>query len=311
MKKVLLDTDIGTEVDDAIALAYLLANPECELLGITTGTGEAVKRAQLASVFCKIADKDIPIHPGCELPLLVPQMEKYAPQASILKNWPHDTDFKRYSAVPFMQQIIHDNPGEVHILAIQPLTNLAALFAIDPEIPSLLAGLTMMCGSPVQRRYDNATEGLSAMDRNDLMRLLTSRGTLENNAVMDPHATSLVYRAEIKNHYSVGINCSSVPVMTPAEAEKAFTHPLLKAVYAIASEWFKDDPRVSMHDPLAAVCLFHDDVVEFETGEVSVELDSKMLSGFTFYRPCPDGRHRMSIKVDEKAFFKHLLAPFT
>lgn len=60
-EKIMLDTDIGTEVDDAITLAYLLANPDAEILGITTVTGEAVERAKLASVLCKIAGKDIPI----------------------------------------------------------------------------------------------------------------------------------------------------------------------------------------------------------------------------------------------------------
>lgn len=57
MERIILDTDIGTEVDDAITLAYLLANPEAELLGITTVAGEAVERAKLASVLCKIAGK--------------------------------------------------------------------------------------------------------------------------------------------------------------------------------------------------------------------------------------------------------------
>ena len=48
--KVLLDTDIGSDIDDAVCLAYLLANPACELLGITTVTGDTVKRASMASV---------------------------------------------------------------------------------------------------------------------------------------------------------------------------------------------------------------------------------------------------------------------
>ena len=39
-EKILLDTDIGSDIDDAVCLAYLLANPACELLGITTVTGE-------------------------------------------------------------------------------------------------------------------------------------------------------------------------------------------------------------------------------------------------------------------------------
>ena len=52
--KVLLDTDIGSDIDDALCLAYLLAQPECELLGITTVTGDVEKRAMLASAQCKV-----------------------------------------------------------------------------------------------------------------------------------------------------------------------------------------------------------------------------------------------------------------
>ena len=55
--KVLLDTDIGSDIDDAICLAYLLAHPDCDLVGITTVSGEPVKRAMLASAVCKAAGK--------------------------------------------------------------------------------------------------------------------------------------------------------------------------------------------------------------------------------------------------------------
>ena len=44
-QKILLDTDIGSDIDDCITLSYLLAQPECELVGITTVTGEPHKRA--------------------------------------------------------------------------------------------------------------------------------------------------------------------------------------------------------------------------------------------------------------------------
>jgi len=46
MTKVLLDTDIGTDIDDAVCLAYLLQRPDCELLGITTVTGQPVERIE-------------------------------------------------------------------------------------------------------------------------------------------------------------------------------------------------------------------------------------------------------------------------
>ncbi len=50
---VLLDTDIGSDIDDAVALAYLLRQPRCELLGITTVSGEPDKRAMLADAVCR------------------------------------------------------------------------------------------------------------------------------------------------------------------------------------------------------------------------------------------------------------------
>ncbi len=88
--KIFLDTDIGTDIDDALCLLYLLANPDCELLGITTVTGESEKRAMLASSLCKLVGKDIPIFPGTENPLIIQQQQKEASQAKSLNKWLHD-----------------------------------------------------------------------------------------------------------------------------------------------------------------------------------------------------------------------------
>src|SRR5438309_6292807 len=111
--KLLLDTDIGGDIDDAVCLAYLLAQPECELLGITTVSGEAEKRAMLASVLCKVAGKHIPIFPGAEVPLLTPQKQPEASQAIALQKWDHDKKFPRGYAVEFLRQAIHAHPVEV------------------------------------------------------------------------------------------------------------------------------------------------------------------------------------------------------
>ena len=61
LKKVLFDTDIGSDIDDAVALAWLLANDDCDLVGITTVSGQPVERAKLASVLCEVSEQDIPI----------------------------------------------------------------------------------------------------------------------------------------------------------------------------------------------------------------------------------------------------------
>jgi len=79
--KVVLDTDIGSAIDDALCLAYLLANPECELLGITTVSSQAEVRAALASVLCIVAGKSVPIYPGCDKSLLPAPQQPQAPHA--------------------------------------------------------------------------------------------------------------------------------------------------------------------------------------------------------------------------------------
>src|SRR5512141_355591 len=116
MTKILLDTDIGTDVDDAVALAYLLSHPDCELLGITTVTGEADKRASLASVVCKAAGKEIPIYPGADRPMHGEQRQPVAQQAVVLPNWPHETEFPLNQAVDFLANAIRSYPGEVTLL---------------------------------------------------------------------------------------------------------------------------------------------------------------------------------------------------
>src|SRR5690554_7457254 len=91
--KVLLDTDIGSDIDDAVCLAYLLAHPDCDLLGITTVTGEGTRRAMLASALCRVANRDVPIYIGAETPLLIDQRQPNAPRSeehtSELQSRPH------------------------------------------------------------------------------------------------------------------------------------------------------------------------------------------------------------------------------
>src|SRR5262245_2409808 len=130
--KILLDTDIGSDIDDAVCLAYLLARDDCDLLGITTVTGEPVKRAMLTDALCKQAGKTVPIYPGIEAPLLIEGQQPQVPQADALAKWPHAEDYPRGEAIEFLRRTIHAHPSEITLLTIGPLTNIALLFAVDP-----------------------------------------------------------------------------------------------------------------------------------------------------------------------------------
>jgi purine nucleosidase len=289
--KVLLDTDIGSDIDDAVCLAYLLAQPECELLGITTVSGEPERRAMLASALCNVAGKQIPIFPGAEAPLLSSQRQPRAPQAAALSRWAHKNAFVRGQAIEFMRQTICSHPGEVTLLAIGPLTNVALLFAVDPAIPTLLKRLVLMCGVFTNR--------------------LPRVGPLEWNAICDPHAAAMVYRASATIHRSIGLDVTCQVTMDAREVRERFTAELLRPVLDFAEVWFSERPRITFHDPLAAATIFDEQICACERGMVEVELASERLSGLTHWTPGgADARHEVALEVDETRFFEHYFSVF-
>jgi len=288
--KILLDTDIGSDIDDAVCLAYLLANPDCDLLGITTVTGDAENRGRMASALCKVAGKEVPIHLGAEQPMLIAQKQPNATQAKALTRWPHEVDFPKGGAVEFLRHTIRAHPGEITLLAIGPLTNIAALFTADPEIPKLLKGLVMMCGV-----FTNKLAGI---------------GPLEWNAMLDPVATAIVYHAGVKIHRSIGLDVTEQVRMAPAEVRQRFQVPLLRPVLDFAEVWFTHRDSITFHDPLAAVTLFDETVCGFERGKVEVELKSERLAGLTHWKADPEGPHEVALKVDQQRFFEKYFSVF-
>ena len=288
MKKVLLDTDIGSDIDDAIALAYLLAQPECELLGITTVSGQSLERAMLCDAQCKAAGRDIPIFPGVEPPIHGPQRQPIARQYAALERWPHRADFPRGEAVEFLRRTIRQHPGEVTLISIGPLTNVGLLFAVDPEIPGLLKELVMMCGVFTYQ--------------------MPNIGPIEWNARCDPDATAIVYRAPVKVHRSIGLDVTFQVTMSVDEMKERFAQaPLLRPVLDFAKVWADNNgqSRLVYHDPLAAATVFDDGICRFERGDVTVDLDSKVMTGITYWEKNAAGAHEVALQVDRDGFFRH------
>ncbi len=295
--KILLDTDIGSDIDDAVCLAYLLANPDCDLLGITTVTGDTIQRASLASALCRVAGKTVPIFPGRTQPLVIPQKQPLVPQAAALPRWAHDTDFPKGEAVAFLRQTIRAHPGEVTLLAIGPMTNVAALFAADEEIPSLLKALVLMCG-----RFSNGVAGLTLR---------------EWNAMLDPEGTAIVYAARPPVHRSIGLDVTTQVRMPAGEVRRRFGQSrLLRPVLDFAEVWFENIAHITFHDPLAAAAIFDESLCGYERGRVLVEQQSESLAGLTHWNPAAankaetDAPHEVALTVRPEAFFEHYFSFF-
>ena len=285
MTKILLDTDIGSDIDDAVALAYLLSHADCELLGITTVTGQADRRASLASLLCRAAGRDIPIYPGAELPMQGEQRQPLAQQAGALSRWPHAASFPMNQAVDFLANTIRDTPGEITLLAIGPLTNIGILFSTYPDVPERLAGFVMMGGT-----FDDDP---------------TQKDRAEWNVVCDPWAAELTYKASVRLHRSVGLNVTQKVRMSVEQVRRRFTALLLLPVLDLAEIWFAEShPSMTFHDPLAAATIFEPDLCTYQQGMVTVENTQRpgktMFSQVQKYAP-----HQVAMTVDVDRYFEH------
>ena len=289
--KVILDTDIGSDIDDAVCLAYLLAQMQrgaCELLGVTTVSGGVVPRAQMASAQCLVAGLDVPIYPGIEGPLFGPQRQPYVPQAAALAQWPHARDFPRGEAIEFLRRTIRRYPQEVILLTIGPLTNAGLLYAVDPEAASLLKAHVLMGG---------------------VFNLPTKA---EWNALCDPHATALVCNADVPSQRFIGLDVTTQVTMDAPEVRARFgEHELLHPVLDFAEVWFRERQVITFHDPLAAVTIFDPEVCQFSPGHVTAELEG--VAGRTTFKPAAAGEvthQEVAFGVDPERFFCSYFAAF-
>lgn len=290
--KLLLDTDIGSDIDDAICLAYLLMHPECDLLGITTVSGEPQKRAALASAICRHIGKDVPIYPGADHPLIIDQRQTKAQQGVQLKNWSHQKNFPPKQAVSFLAERILANPNEVTLLTIGPLTNIALLFSIYPEVAPALGTIVIMGGH--------------FLNGDDVKR------TQEWNILLDPHAARIVYQTSVSLHQSIGLDVTKKVRLAVEEIQDRFTHPALAPVIDFAQIWFDDNQAIIFHDPLAAVSIFDPDVCEFQEGRVGIKINPEtgLLTETTFDLRDDLRPHQIAVRVDVNRFFKSFFDVF-
>lgn len=286
---VLLDTDIGSDIDDAVCLGYLLRQPRCELLGITTVSGQPRLRAAMADAVCQAAGRrGIPVHSGHDISMISREaIQPEVPQASILPRFRHRPPdaFPERTAVDFLRQQIRSRPGEITLIAIGPMTNLGILFNLDPECARMLKRLVLMCGV-----FHAPPAGW---------------GHAEWNARLDPHATRVVYQAPVAEHVSIGLDVTVRCACPSEQAIAAFKQAggPLEVVSAATEVWAAGSHRVVFHDPLAAAQVFNPSLCRLARGQVTVELSSPRSSGITFFDHAESGPHQVALDVQTEAFF--------
>ncbi|MGF6355067.1 purine nucleosidase [Paenibacillus sp. 4624] len=287
MEKVLLDTDIGGDIDDAICLAYLLKEPQCNLVGITTVCGEPEKRAAIASAICKTVRRNIPIIAGSDTTLQPVPVYPTPDGATALSNWEHHI-YEKSDAPAFMYEMIRSNPHEIILLGIGNMTNIATLFNTYPDAPSLLKGLYVMNGYFGHEELPEAYYNW--------------------NSWADPLASQIVFASNIAAHRAITLEITDRLTIEASRAGELFlaNSELMKAVFDFGNSWLKSSNKLTLHDPLAAVSIFYPEVCQFEKGFVHVETQKETLMGGTSFRAAPNGNVEISREVDRERFYQIL-----
>src|SRR5262249_9526126 len=143
--KIILDTDIGDDVDDAFALALALESPEIEIVGVTTAWGDTALRARMVRrMLLENGRAEIPVAEG-----IATASKTNFSQADWAKGGP---DEAKKDGAAFLLNEIRKNPGEITVVAIGPLTNIGTAIERDAATFRKLKRVVLMGGS-VRRRY--------------------------------------------------------------------------------------------------------------------------------------------------------------
>jgi inosine-uridine nucleoside N-ribohydrolase len=146
-EKVIIDTDIGDDIDDAFALALAVRSAELEILGVTTGFGDTEARAKIADRFLGEAGcADIPVAAGVPTPSKGPMSQRRYGEGG------HFAKASHPAAVDFLLDQIRRHPGEITLIAIGPLMNIGGAIDKDAATFRKLKRVVLMGGS-VKRGY--------------------------------------------------------------------------------------------------------------------------------------------------------------
>src|SRR6201991_3689644 len=319
-----------------MALVYLLASKEAELVGIASTAGnvpvQQVCENNLELLeLCQITG--VPVSKGSEQPLSTPLRtaeDTHGPEGMGYARLPStDRQLPAYDAAEALGRAAHANPGDLDAIATGPLTDLALALRIEPALPTMLRRLVIMGGAFDYR--GNTTP------------------VAEWNISVDPEAAAEVFAGwgaawglEPPKHVPIvlGLNLTENIAMTPAILSRLATaaessslpmsvlddrgtrsvaaNPLIRVLEDAMRFYFEfhfdqgEGSLAHLHDPLAAAVALDPDLVVYHQATVDVELTGTLTRGMTVadwrghWGRKPNAN--IGVDVDPDAFFERFIA---
>lgn len=274
---IIIDTDVGDDIDDALALAVALNSPELNLVGVTTVFRDAPRRALLARQVLGLFNRsDVPIFAGCSDPLL-PQWDAFPGGRQLGRQFealdPQAQWDERRHAVDFListARQFRTRGEELTFVPIGAMTNIALAFRLAPDIVPFIK--------------------IRAMGA------LWSRPEPEWNIRCDPEAAAMVIEsgAEVT---LVSFDVTEQVVLSDEQNQRFFdsSHEGARFLGDLIKLW---QHPVRLHDPLTVLTLFHD-LVEFEPMRLEVGLCGENRAVTKRVEGAPNARVSTQVQVEE------------
>ena len=267
LHRIIFDTDPG--VDDAMALCFALAHPRIDLVGITTvfGNVTAAQATENAHYLLQLAKRSVPVARGAASPLgkaakappdFIHGADGLGNLPTRVPGSPPATDAR--SAAQFIVEMARAAPGQITLVPVGPLTNIAAALALEPQLPQLIKKVVLMGGA--------AKVGGNVSP------------VAEANTWNDPHAADAVFSAGFDLDM-VGLDVTYQVLVEQSLFEELAQHhrhvltdTLLHAVrfysafYATTYPALKDHPGCFGHDVLAFIALLHPELFGWQQGRI-------------------------------------------
>lgn len=266
--KLIIDTDPG--VDDAMAITFAALHPDIELLALTTvfGNVTAMQGTHNALYLSERLGLSIPVAEGANVPRVLPPFE---PSAHV-----HGAEGFGDLTVPqpkgkavdepaaeFLCRMARENPGEIVLCPVGPMTNVAAAMDLDPDFAKNIKSIVFMGGT------------------------LDARGNVsayaEANTWHDPHALDVVLQSGA-SITMVGLDVTMRLILKPADfdrmAELSPLHGgLLRDMSHFYLEFYKTvgEAGCGFHDPMTIIAALHPELFKAETTPLAVKLDGEEI----------------------------------
>lgn len=286
--RVILDTDLGSDVDDAMAFSQLLGSPGVDIVGVTTVYGDTLLRARLTQRLASLAGRRVRVFAGETTPLSGRDVWWPGHEGSLhadLESEPVEPG----TAVDFLVDQVAAHPGEIDVIAIGPLTNIAGAIRRDPNFAKNVKHLWVMGGAFTAEGMDPG-----------------SGTNTEHNFRSDDIATKTVFESGIAATVTGLEVTQKVEVRSDQIAEFAAAGALGRALELDIQQWWRfwNEEWNVPHDPITVLTLLRPELFTFsEPGSISIRLGDSTTddnAGNSTFVPGP-GRVRIAVDLDATA----------